>query len=67
MTHAPHELASEFPDQLEKISDLKQADGHFSQLIEECHEVNRTIHRAETRVEPMDDLHEAELIKKRCI
>jgi uncharacterized protein YdcH (DUF465 family) len=50
-----------------KISDLKQADGHFSQLIEECHEVNRTIHRAETRVEPMDDLHEAELIKKRCI
>ncbi|MFT7252724.1 MAG: hypothetical protein ACI81Q_000128 [Paracoccaceae bacterium] len=65
MTHTPHELASEFLDQLDKISDLKQSDGHFSRLVEEYHEVNRTIHRAETRVEPMDDLRETELRKKR--
>ncbi|SMO65933.1 YdcH family protein [Ruegeria faecimaris] len=66
MSHTPHELAEEFPDKVELISQLKQSDAHFSRLAEEYHEVNRIVHRAETNVEPMEDLAEGELRKKRA-
>ncbi|MCT8159679.1 YdcH family protein [Pseudoruegeria sp. SHC-113] len=65
MSNTPHELAAEFPDKLEEISKLKQENAHFAKLMEEYHEVNRDVHRAETNVAPTDDLHEGELRKKR--
>jgi uncharacterized protein YdcH (DUF465 family) len=65
MSHTPHELAEEFPDSVEKISALKQSDAHFSRLVDEYHEINRNVHRAETDVEPTDDLHLVEMRKKR--
>ncbi|MFO7919486.1 DUF465 domain-containing protein [Rhodobacteraceae bacterium W635] len=65
MSHTPHELAEEFPDQVGKIHDLKTTDAHFAKLMDEYHEVNRAVHRAETGVEPMEDLAESELRKKR--
>ena len=65
MTHTPHELHEEFPDQVDKIHALKLSDAHFAKLAEEYHEINRDIHRGETRVEPMDDFHLEELKKKR--
>mgnify|MGYP000064820887 CR=1 FL=1 len=65
MSHTPHELAEEFPDQVEKMSALKQSDAHFAKLFDAYHEVNRTVHRAEINVEPMDNLAETELRKKR--
>jgi len=65
MTHVPHELAEEFPEAHERISDLKQHDAHFSHLFTEYHEVNRAIHRAETDVEPTDDFHLSEMRKQR--
>lgn len=65
MSHTPHELAEEFPDQVEKMSALKQSDAHFAKLFDAYHEVNRTVHRAEINVEPMDTLAETELRKKR--
>jgi uncharacterized protein YdcH (DUF465 family) len=55
MSHTPHELAEEFPDKIEKMSDLKQNDAHFAKLFEDYHEVNRAVHRAETDVEPTSD------------
>lgn len=65
MSHTPHELADEFPDQKDKIHDLKLSDAHFARLAEEYHEINRAVHRAETNVEPTDDLHMSDMRKKR--
>ena len=65
MSHTPHELAEEFPDHAEKLHTLKTANAHFARLADDYHEINRTIHRAETLVEPMDSGHEAELRRKR--
>lgn len=67
MSHTPHELAEEFPEKVELMSELKQTDAHFSRLADEYHEVNRAVHRAETNVEPMEDLAEGELRKKRAM
>ncbi|WP_149140464.1 YdcH family protein [Gemmobacter caeruleus] len=65
MSNTPHELAEEFPAQALRISALKEQDAHFARLVEEYHEINRAVHRAETRVEAVSDEHEAELRKKR--
>ena len=65
MSHTPHELHEEFPELAEKMTELKTSDAHFSRLADEYHEVNRAVHRAETNVEPMDELAEVELRKKR--
>lgn len=66
MSHTPHELAEEFPDKIELMSQLKQSDAHFARLADEYHEVNRTVHRAETNIAPMEELAEVELRKKRA-
>ena len=67
MSHTPHELIEEFPDKANAIQALKQTDGHFAKLAEEYHDVNRAVHRAETNVEPMEELAEVELRKKRAL
>lgn len=65
MSHTPHELAEEFPDKVDAMSALKQSDAHFAKLADEYHEINRAVHRAETNVEPMAELAEVDLRKKR--
>jgi hypothetical protein len=65
MSHTPHELAEEFPEFVEKMSALKVSDAHFAKLAEAYHDLNRAVHRAETNVEPLEQLAEAELRKKR--
>ena len=65
MSHTPHELAEEFPQFVEKMSALKVSDAHFAKLAEAYHDLNRAVHRAETNVEPLEQLAEAELRKKR--
>ena len=65
MSNTPHELHEEFPDKAQAIHALKEANGHFAKLVEEYHEVNRAVHRAETRVEPTSDEAEAALRQKR--
>lgn len=66
MSNTPHELAEEFPDKVEVMSALKQSDAHFSKLADEYHELNRAVHRAETKVEPLEELAEVDLRKKRA-
>lgn len=66
MGHTPHELNQDFPGQVEKIHELKMSDSHFAKLVEEYHEVNGVVHRAETNVEPMDQLAETDVRKKRA-
>lgn len=65
MSHTPHELAEEFPDRVDQMSQMKQSDAHFSKLFDEYHEINRAVHRAEVDIEPTDDLHMAEMRKTR--
>jgi uncharacterized protein YdcH (DUF465 family) len=66
MTHTPHELAADFPEFADRIHELKEGDAHFARLMEEYHEINREVHRAETNVEPMSEEAETELRKKRA-
>lgn len=65
MSHTPHELAEEFPDQVEKIHELKTSNAHFAKLMDEYHEINRAVHRSETGLEPTEDLAEVDMRKKR--
>ncbi len=65
MSHTPHELAAEFPDDGAVIHQLKTGDTHFAKLAESYHELNRAIHRIESKVEPTSDEHAEALKKKR--
>ncbi len=67
MTHTPHELHEEFPEHNDRIHDLKVNDAHFAKLFDEYHEINRAVHRAETNVEPVEELTEVEMRKKRMV
>ncbi len=67
MSHTPHELAEEFPQHAEKIHALKITDAHFAKLMDAYHEVNRAVHRAETGVDPVDDLTEQRMRKERMV
>jgi uncharacterized protein YdcH (DUF465 family) len=66
MSPTPHELAEEFPELVQRLSELKQSDAHFARLTDEYHEINRAVHRAETNVEPIEELAEVDLRKKRA-
>ena len=61
MTNVPHELADEFPEHREKIHTLRQADAHFSKLVDDYHKMNREIHRVETGVQPTGEDFEKQL------
>jgi uncharacterized protein YdcH (DUF465 family) len=65
MSHTPHELAEEFPESAARLHELKVSDPHFLRLFNEYHDVNRQIHRIETRVEPASEEFESGLRKLR--
>ena len=65
MSNVPHELHEEFPEYTDKIHDLKVSNAHFSKLFDAYHEINRAVHRAETNIEPTDDLHMEQMRKER--
>ncbi|MBL8670202.1 MAG: DUF465 domain-containing protein [Alphaproteobacteria bacterium] len=65
MSHTPHELHDEFPDQAGSIHALKTTNRHFERLAEEYHAVNREIHRIEAGLVGVDGYHAEELKKRR--
>lgn len=65
MSHTPHELADEFPGSAARLHELKTSDPHFLRLFDEYHDVNRQIHRIESRVEAASEDFEAGLRKLR--
>ena len=65
MSHVPHDLHDEFPEDAALLHELKLSNPHFQKLSESYHEVNRAIHRAETDVEPTSELALEELKKQR--
>lgn len=66
MSNTPHTLQEEFPSQLEKLHELKLSNAHFAKLLEQYDVVNDKVHRAETLVEPMEQLAETQLRKERA-
>jgi len=67
MSHTPHELIDDFPNERDRISELKRTSPHFAKLADRCHEVNRTIHRMEERIEPTADVTEFALRRERMM
>lgn len=65
MSHVAHELTEEFPAQADTIHALRQSNAHFARLAERYHDVNRTVHRMESNVEPADDFTIEDLKKER--
>ncbi|WP_415183778.1 YdcH family protein [Phaeovulum sp.] len=66
MSNTPHDIYEDFPGDAEKIQALKVQNAHFERIFDEYHEVNRAVHRAETTVEPVEQLTEVEMRKKRA-
>jgi uncharacterized protein YdcH (DUF465 family) len=66
MSNTPHTLQDEFPTQMDAIHALKVSNARFARLLEEYDELNDKVHRAETNVEPIEQLAEVELRKKRA-
>ena len=67
MSHVPHDLATDFPELAERIHALKTSNAHFARLLGEYEEINGTVHRAETNIEPMSQEAETEYRKKRAV
>lgn len=67
MSNTPHTLGEEFPQQIEKLHALKASDPRFAQLLDEYDAINDKVHRAETRVDSVDELAEVELRKQRGV
>lgn len=65
MSNTPHELAEEFPGRGDSIHRLKMADPHFARLVADYTEVNRQVHRAETRIDLLDEAEESQLRHRR--
>ena len=65
MSHTPHELAAEFPEDADIIHKLKLEDAHFARLADTYHELNREIHRIESEIEAASDERTETLKKKR--
>ena len=53
--NTPNELDEMFPEAKAAIHDLKAGNAHFAKLAERYHELNRSVHRMETNVEPVSD------------
>ncbi len=65
MSNTPHELSEDFPNDGDRIHTLKMENAHFAKLVEEYHDLNRKVHRAETGIEPREELAEVDLRKRR--
>ena len=66
MSNTPHTLQEEFPADQDKLHALKVSNAHFAKLLDDYDAVNDRVHRAETYVEPMEQLAEVELRKQRA-
>ncbi len=64
MSNTPNNLDEDFPGMAGRIHDLKVSDNHFARLVEEYYEINRDIHRVETRVEPTSEDVEEEMKRR---
>jgi len=60
-----HDLHHEFPEYRDQIHALKTSSGHFAQLFDEYHDVNRHVVSVETNIELATDFELEDLKKRR--
>ena len=60
-----HNLHHEFPEFDKEIHELKVNNHHFKRLMDEHHEIDKTIRRSEENVEPKCDDNVEDLKKQR--
>lgn len=65
MSHTPHALADEFPNDHALLHELKIGNAHYATLAERYHEVNDEIHRIDAGIETPSDDYTETLKKKR--
>ncbi|MEM1130015.1 MAG: DUF465 domain-containing protein [Pseudomonadota bacterium] len=65
MSHIPHELHEEFPEQADLLRELEQTNTHVARLAKEYHDINKLLHRVETNLQPMSDIEAVRLRKQR--
>ena len=64
---APHAIHEEFPNDADRIHQLKVTDSHFARLLEDYDQINDQVAGAESRQAPISDGAETELRKKRAM
>lgn len=65
MQNDHHNLALEFPEYKDKIHELKISNRHFRRLMDEHHELDKQIRRAEVEAEVLSDDYLETLKKQR--
>jgi uncharacterized protein YdcH (DUF465 family) len=65
MTHKAHDLATEFPNDVELLHNLKMTNGHFNTLAERYQEANHAIIRIEAELDAASDTRLEGLKKER--
>lgn len=65
MSLVPHELADEFPDQVQQMLILRARNQHFAYLMDEYSRINQEIYLGESRHEPMSENRETDLRRLR--
>lgn len=65
MTHKPHDLAAEFPEDVDLLHRLKATKGHFAVLADRYQEVNHAITRIEADLDAASDARTEDLKKER--
>lgn len=63
---APHAIHEEFPNDTQRIHDLKVSNAHFARLLDEYDSVNDEVAAAETLVKPMSEEAEKALRRQRA-
>lgn len=63
---APHAIHEEFPNDADRIHELKVSDAHFARLLDEYDQVNDQVAGAESRQAPMSDEAETALRMRRA-
>lgn len=66
MSNTPHTLHEEFPQDVQKMHDLKVSNPHFAKLMADYDAVNDKVHRAETRLDLLTEEQEEALRKDRA-
>lgn len=65
MSHVPHDLHAEFPEDAEVLHQLKTGNSHFAGLADRYHDINREIHRIDSGVEAASDERAEQLKRQR--
>lgn len=64
---APHAIHEEFPNDAQRIHDLKVSNAHFARLLEEYDSINDEVAAAETLVKPVSEDTEKQLRRQRTL